>query len=184
MYFDPQGKHRKARTEALAYVEQCLALTLEPVNRSSFQPPKDQAVGLREKFLPTIREHLPALTALQNEASEPVFSDMVYRYYHGSFKVWKAQPWVARCTMSFAAIFPEVPLNGLFCEILHAGLREVFHPAFNRTWSQHACQVLDAAMHTRVFLEAVNQVARSSEARVPEVLSPNWGLALYLWNLR
>lgn len=184
VYFDPQGRYRKARTAALAYVESCLAASTEPINRSTFRVPEPIAGQMRANFLPLIRKQLPDLVGLSDESSGPAFQDMIYRYYHGSFQVWKLQPWVGRCVLAFGAVFPGIPINGLYCEIVHSGLREILHSSFNRTWSQHARQVVDAALHTQLVLGAVVRIAKSTDQQVPQALSPDWGIALSLWNLR
>src|SRR5450432_3328176 len=67
------------------------------------------------KLLAAIRAGLPALEALLAEINDHwAYEDLVYRFYHQSYKIYRAQAEPMRVVAALRALLPEVALNEAF----------------------------------------------------------------------
>jgi hypothetical protein len=91
-----------------------------------------------ELLLQRIKARLPELEELHIEVtSHWKEEDAVYRYYHGSFKVYSIQD----CIKQIVALFQELgdgsKLNGDFPKIIEAGTDIKFDYAHNSEWDKY-----------------------------------------------
>lgn len=138
-------------------------------------------------MLQRLREKLPALTALLNRISrEGVYDDLVYRFYHYSFKVYRVQDLTQEVVTALQCLAPEQPLNGWFLEIVKQGAGHTFDLSHNEDWLLRARPMLEAFFHAKFMLEmAVKHGERLREATVPpDYLDSGWAALLCLYGIR
>jgi hypothetical protein len=142
------------------------------------------AQGDEERLLKAIKENREGLMALLERArSHWEYEDPVYRFYHGSFKVFSVQNLTLAIVSALRALLPERELNKQFLEILSEGTGKVFTTATNADWNHSTRPLLEAFFHARYFLEMA--VKYGAELEEPTNLLPSgWAGLLYLYNLR
>ena len=142
------------------------------------------ARGDEERLLKAIKENREGLTSLLERArSHWEYEDPVYRFYHGSFKVFSVQQLTLAIVSALRALLPERELNKQFLEILSEGTGKVFTTAANADWDHSTRPLLEAFFHARYFLEMA--VKYGDELDEPtNLLSSGWAGLLYLYNLR
>ncbi len=164
--------------------EGSIARALEILRTESTPLEMNQRTELIKKFPGMVRKRMADLKALRVDNQQKIESDLFYRFYHSSFKTWWLQPWIAKSVITFHQIVPGMRLNDYYSKIAIEGLSEQFNDSFNREWTKHARPIVEAAFHTGTFIDALIFVGESADESTPRVLSPEWGVALYLWNLR
>jgi hypothetical protein len=109
--------------------------------------------------------------------------DAVYRFYHGSFKVYHLQELTGKIVAHLSSLLPGRPLNDWFKGIIEQGTGKTFKPEDNTNWLTVTRPILEAFFHARYFLEMAVKYASSMPA--PPLLMPSgWAAFLYLYNLR
>lgn len=139
------------------------------------------------ELLKKIKKKLPKLEKLLETANDHWnYEDLVYRYYHGSFKVYYLQGLTNEIVKTLKSISPHKDKNYLnedFLEILNAGTGKVWEHSHNQEWSKHCRPILEAFFHAKYFLEmAVKYGKELKEA--PNVLPSGWAGLLYLYKIR
>ena len=139
---------------------------------------------LERQLLDAIKAKLPELASLLDHArSMWVYEDFVYRFYHGSFKVYGVQLTTLRIFEKLRGLLPDVPLNDRFLRIVADGTRKEFTPDANQSWEATTRPLLEAFFHARYFLKmAVKYGVELPEP--PSTLPSGWAGLLYLYNLR
>lgn len=126
-------------------------------------------------------QDLKELLALVNE--EHTGEDGVYRYYHGSFKVFRVQDLTVQIVAALKALQPESTLNPRFLNIINAGTGKLFTLAANKKWDEETLPMLTAFFHARFILETVIKYAQELNVP-PDILPTGWGAVLYTYQLR
>jgi hypothetical protein len=137
-----------------------------------------------ERLLVAIKANRDILTSLLDRAkSHWGYEDAVYRFYHGSFKVYGIQQLTLEIVSALRALLPERELNKQFLEILSEGTGKVFTTAANADWNHLTRPLLEAFFHARYFLEMAVKYGQQLEEPT-NVLPSGWAGLLYLYNLR
>jgi hypothetical protein len=135
-------------------------------------------------LLSNLKAALPNLEALQQEASSHwTYEDLVYRFYHQSFKVYRLQTTTAKTVEALQALAPERELDAQFRAIVADGTGRSFHPAHNDRWLEETRPILEAFFHARYFLEMAVRYGRDL-VRPPALLPSGWAALLSLFDLR
>lgn len=162
----------------------CLALLAQQAAEVDEKLPFDTYFQRREELLlvlpERLRTHAPALRDIVGNSDS--FTDSFYRLYHHSFKVYRLQDWIGRAVLILAAIAPERQLNSDYSDIVRQALSEPWELAHNFAWAEKTRPIVEAAFHTRQFVQAT--LAVSADKSVPNMLSADWAITLYLWGLR
>lgn len=138
-----------------------------------------------QTLLYRIKARLPELEQVWEEhvADHWAEEDMVYRYYHQSYKVYGIQT----DTEAIVNILQEVghprPLNSEFLAIIQAGTGKKFKASHNRRWNTHTLLQLQAFWHAKYFLEQMIKYGKELDT-APQCLPSGWASVLYLYNLR
>jgi len=136
-------------------------------------------------LLKNIKKNMPELEPLLKEASEHwKYEDPVYRYYHGSFKVYYVCGLTEKIVKMLKKISPhdnKDELNKDFLEILNEGTQIWVHD-HNKEWSKRR-PMLEAFFHARFFLEMAVKYGKELE-EAPSCLPSGWAALLYLYNIR
>ncbi len=147
-------------------------------------PRRDPLLEANERLLQAIRDNLPALEALLEQAtSHWGYEDPVYRFYHQSFKVYALQDATEHIVKALAELVPDRPLNRWFTEIVEEGTGKEFTVDVNQRWTAEIRPILEAFFHARFFLEMACKYGRELES-APTMLPSGWAALLYLYDMR
>ena len=138
------------------------------------------------ELLNRIKENLPNLKALLEEVNGHwYYEDLIYRFYHQSFKVYRIQEVTQKIVDTLKKLVPEnETINPFFEEILREGASgKKFEYEHNNQWLRHARPMVEAFFHAKYFLEMAVKYGDLLETP-PQVLPSGWAGLLYLYNLR
>lgn len=92
---------------------------------------------------------------LEEVSSHSVYEDLVYRFYHQSFKVYWLQDQTKRIVAALNGVAPSgMSLAPMFEEIYRAGASgKQFEMNHNQQWTANTRVFLEAFFHAKYFLE-------------------------------
>ncbi|HXU04919.1 MAG TPA: hypothetical protein VN903_28350 [Polyangia bacterium] len=111
------------------------------------------------------------------------YEDRIYRFYHGSFKVYWLQNGTTKITEALQALAPDRQLNEDYRQIISEGTGKTWTADHNERWLKETRPILEAFFHARYMLEMAVSYAKELE-RPPSVLPSGWAALLYLFGLR
>jgi hypothetical protein len=130
-----------------------------------------------------IKSRLPELEELARNLEEAE-EDGVYRFYHGSNKVFFLQEPVKAAFTAINEIGGEDdPPNFEYARIVEAGTAHQFSETTNANWEAETKPVLEAFWHTKYFINMMVKYRRELET-VESPLQPGMAAVLYLFELR
>ncbi len=145
---------------------------------------RDPLLDANEQLLQAIKDQLPALEALLEQAtSHWGYEDPIYRFYHQSFKVYALQGATERIVKALSELMPDRRLNRWFMETVEAGTGKEFTMEVNQRWAAETRPILEAFFHARFFLEMACKYGRELES-APRMLPSGWAALLYLFDMR
>jgi hypothetical protein len=133
------------------------------------------------RLLKALKRDLPALDELREETNDA--EDLVYRFYHQSFKVYWAQDYVSQIVTALRRLMPGVEMNAWFTQIVAEGAPGEFQPEHNKRWLEVTRPQLEAFFHARYFLGMACKYGRELKKPV-QPMAYGWAALLYLWNMR
>lgn len=136
------------------------------------------------RLLVTIKSRMLELEALLDRArSHWEYEDHVYRFYHGSFKVFGVQRMTEQIVNALRRLLPDAELNASFLAIIAEGTGKTFTADMNQKWDPTTRPLLEAFFHARFMLEMAVKYGRELE-EPPQMLPSGWAALLYLYGLR
>ena len=112
------------------------------------------------------------------------YEDGVYRFYHGSFKVFNLQDYTKQIVAALAGIAPDGRAFGdCFAQIVAAGTGREFKMEDNQHWIERTAPIVQAFLHAKYFLEMAVKYADKFDAP-PETMPSGWAAMLCLYGLR
>jgi len=138
-----------------------------------------------DNLLSNIKENLPELETLLSDISGHwQYEDLIYRYYHHSFKVY----WIQQHTEEMVALFlklspNEKGLNNKFVEIFEMGKDKTFKMEDNQNWNEVCAPMVEAFLHAKFFLEMIVKYGKEYDES-PDMLDSGWAAVLILYGLR
>lgn len=136
------------------------------------------------KLLAASKKKLPGLKALLAFASDHWhYEDPVYRFYHHSFKVCRAQTTTLKIVEALRALAPHLELNPDFAEIIAAGTKARSVSSGETGGPDRSRAMVEALFHARHVLEMLCKYAEELSAP-PPALPSGWATVLYLYNIR
>ena len=137
-----------------------------------------------KKLLQNIKARLPELEKLLADVEDHWgMEDGIYRFYHGSFKVYVLQGLTEECCKALQSLLPDRPMNIRFREIVAEGTGKDFETSDERDWLRETRAILEAFFHAHYFLKMTCKYGRELET-LPDALPSGWALVLYLFDLR
>lgn len=114
-----------------------------------------------------------------------VYEDLVYRFYHQSFKVYAIQAETKKIFNALQSIAPKgTTISPMFEEIYQAGASgKQFKIEHNQQWTMYTRVFIEAFFHAKYFLEMAVKYGEELKA-VPTTLPSGWAALLCLYNLR
>jgi hypothetical protein len=137
---------------------------------------------LVQELLKRIKAALPQLEALSEDLDHQ-YEDRIYRYYHGSFKVYALQTATLKIVEALKGLCPGRPLNESFSLILKEGTGQTRLENNGGEGDAKERRILEAFFHARYFLEMAIRYGKSLDV-APSWLPSGWASVLYLFNLR
>jgi hypothetical protein len=156
-------------------------VTDEPVELNLGDDTPDPRPEVQE-LLRRIKVDLPKLEALYVDL-EHQYQDRVYRYYHGSFKVYALQSATLQTVEMLRSLAPGRPLNASFEMILGEGAGKTWREGQNPNRNAEERHILEAFFHARYSLDVAIHYGKALEV-APSFLPQGWASVLYLFNLR
>ena len=132
-----------------------------------------------------VKAALPKLEALLAEAKDHWgLEDHVYRFYHTSFKTYRAQDLTLKLWAAFVEIGTAaggLELDSRFARIVADGTGHTFDLSHNRNWDFRTRPIIEAAFHATFFLE---QMCKYGREEINGPLPNGWAAVHTLYNLR
>jgi hypothetical protein len=132
------------------------------------------------KLLESIKANLESLEELL-EATDG--EDVIYRFYHQSFKVYRAQSYTEAIVAKLQELAPHLQLNSWLMEIVRAGTGREFASGDNERWTAVTRPMIEAYLHARYFLEMACKYGQELKSP-PEIMPSGWAALLYVFGLR
>jgi hypothetical protein len=147
-------------------------------------PSPDERRAREAVLLKNIKRDLTALTRLSEKAESHWGSeDLVYRFYHQSFKVFAIQSLTTTIVDALHALLPEAALDERFTTIISEGTGKQFSYDMNAQWSATTRPLLEAFFHVNYFLKMIIKYGHELN-EPPQMLPSGWAAVLCLFNLR
>ncbi len=138
---------------------------------------------LTRLLLERLKDRRPQLEQMLKEMSGHwTYEDHFYRYYHGSFRVYRVQDTTERAVRLLRGLLPERKLNASFERIICEGTGKQFELGHNKEWDRHTRPMLEAFSHAKFMIEMAVRYAGAPAPPVP--LPSGWAALLYLYDLR
>ena len=148
-----------------------------------FKQMMDERRELERSLLERIKQAKPQLeSTLDRMSAHWTYEDFVYRFYHGSFKVYGVQSVTEDGVRLLQSLLPGRAMNSAFATIVAEGTGHSFEPAHNADWSRHTRPQLEAFFHTKFMIEMAIRYSGLDEP--PNLLPSGWAALLYLFDLR
>jgi len=144
------------------------------------------SLGKDAELLANIQARWSDVAALLEEInSHSVYEDLIYRFYHQSFKVYWLQEHTRRIVEALQSVAPSgTTFSPMFEEIYQAGASgKQFEMKHNREWTTHTRVFLEAFFHAKYFLEIAVKYGKKLES-APNMLPSGWAALLCLYGLR
>jgi hypothetical protein len=134
-------------------------------------------------LLANLKKHETDVRALlDNASSHWGYEDLIYRFYHQSFKVFHLQSQTTAIVGCLENLMPDRPLHPWFQAIVAQGTGHTFTTEDNRHWLEVSRPVLEAFFHARFFLEMAARYAGLESP--PSPMPSGYAALLYLYQLR
>lgn len=137
------------------------------------------------QLLANIKRDLASLTTLADRTKGHwAEEDLVYRFWHRSFKVYGIQDLTLRIVGALEALAPEpCDLDERFRQIIDEGTGKTFEYEHNQRWLAETRPILEAFWHADYMLRmAVRYGHELDEA--PDFLPSGWAALLCLYGIR
>jgi hypothetical protein len=142
---------------------------------------------LRNQLCANLDARLGALSELLDETNKKwVYDDLVYRFYHQSFKVFALQEVTVSITDALAELNP-VPggaLNEFYTTIIESGTGKVFVISDNDHWLESTRPIVEAFFHAHYMLSMAVKFGELARTGTKGTFPSGWAAFLYLYNLR
>lgn len=144
----------------------------------------EKQLELEAKLLETIQEKQTELLKMKEWADNQFGGgeDMVYRFYHQSFKVYRVQEWTGKMVELIRSLLP-VELNSYFERIVEEGTGKVFKMDHNTKWYEETKPLIDTYLHTRHILDLIVKYGINGTEN-DRTGDPGWYTVLYIYKIR
>ena len=144
----------------------------------------EQKQALESTLLQNAKQQLPQLNELLNQVEDEWgIEDGVYRFYHGSYKVYQLQGLTLEICKVLEALLPDRPLNEVFRGIVTDGTGRTIEDSQDKDWPKDTRPIVEALFHAHYFLKMTCKYAEELDAQ-SEALPSGWAAVLYFFDLR
>lgn len=161
--------------------------TFERIREGILQK-QEERIARHKRFFQSIISHLEEAKALKVEfENDWETSNHFYRFYHQSYKAYRAQGVTKKCVKFFEKIAgEEFKLDKWFLQIVDEGTGQIFELSHNQNWLKHVRPQIEAMLHAKFFLDLIVKYGEElkDEEEPPLILNNGWAAILYLFNER
>jgi len=139
------------------------------------------------KLIQNLRDRRDDALALLDRCNDDFgLEDLIYRFYHTSFKVYRLQDLTTEIVAFLTDICPDsnMKLDGRFTQIIKSGTGKTFHISHNNDWSAHTRPIVEAAMHAHYMLRMLVKYAGVMSWKPHTVIPSGWAAVLTLYWMR
>ena len=139
----------------------------------------------RRVLLDNVRTRVGELEELYEEITSIwVYDDLIYRFWHQSFKVYGLQQYTLKIDGMLKDLAPMgTSLHPWYTATIGAGCHKKFETQHNATWLQETRPIVDAFLHAKYMLEMVVKAA-GEEHEPGGFISSAWAAVLELYQIR
>ena len=137
------------------------------------------------QLLANIKRDLPALTILADQVKgQWAEEDLVYRFWHRSFKAYGLQDLTVRIVGALESIAPDnCELDERLCLIVDEGAGKTFEHEHNQRWLDETRPMLEAFWHADYMLRMAVKYGEELD-EPPDFLPSGWAALLCLYGSR
>lgn len=145
----------------------------------------DDRRGPDAELLANIKRDLSSLTTLADRVKDEwAEGDLVYRFWHQSFKVYAIQDLTLQIVGALTALAPDgCDLDDWFRQIIEEGTGKTFEDEHNQRWLAETRPMLEAFWHADFMLRMAVRHGQELE-QAPNLLPSGWAALLYLYGIR
>jgi len=143
-------------------------------------------------LLEKIKEQLPSLESLLEKVSGLSYEDRIYRFYHGSLKVYWLQEHTEEMVKLLRELSPHIDKDdpykyNPFCEYFKqiytegTGWEHKLH--HNHKWGMVTRPIVEAFFHARYFIEMAVKYGKELD-EAPTCLPSGWAALLEFYKIR
>lgn len=156
----------------------------EPQKVSAETGSREWREAEERRLLSECKRKLPELKALLASASDHWgYEDPIYRFFHHSFKVCRAQTTTLKIVEVLQSLAPHLELNSDFAEIIADRTRKPSASPGGTKPPNPPRAMIEAFFHARHMLLMLCKYAEEL-SEPPPALPSGWATVLYLYNLR
>jgi predicted ribosome quality control (RQC) complex YloA/Tae2 family protein len=147
---------------------------------------QDTIQDANQKLLDNIKKNMKELEDLLVEITDDfVYGDLIYRYYHCSYKCYYIQVYTKKIVETLDKLKPNknIKPNSQFERIYKEGVGRNFSHKDNANWDEITRPQLEAFFHAKYFLEMAIKFGKELTV-APQCLPSGWAGLLYYYNLR
>ena len=139
---------------------------------------------LHMEVISGMKKHMPEMEALREKINRWDEEDLIYRFYHRSFKTYYLQNYTIAIFDLIKRIKPEeCEIDPYFLQIIEEGTAHKFERVHNENWLKWTRPILEAYFHARYFLDMTIRYGKELEGDV-DCLPSGWAAILCLYSLR
>ena len=162
----------------------------QPIRYGEIREKREQMI---QKLFKSIKDNKDIIHKLYESNCGYVYEDMIYRFYHYSFKVFYLQAEINEIVEflgklnpieNLIDINPVLKLNKVFLGIVDCARKEgEFKLEYNNDFPSHARPIVEAYCHCKYFVDMLESIATKDES--PDgMISSAFAAVLELYNLR
>jgi hypothetical protein len=146
----------------------------------------DNNYGKQNILLSNIKENLSLLEERLEDVN--IYSeDLIYRYYHDSFKVYSIQSLTQNIYSTLEKISPHDDkrlFNKKFLQIISEGATGMsWELEHNQEWDKICRPFIEAFFHSKYFLELAIKYGQKYDS-LPSMIDSGWAALLELYEIR
>lgn len=139
-------------------------------------------------LLKNIKANLPSLEKMLSEVEDHwCEEDLIYRFYHESWKVYSIQDYTKSLYQLLEEISPHEKdkiRDPYFKEIMEDGAKGIgFQPEHNQSWAKTTRPFLEAFFHAKYFVKMAVKYGKEYEF-APRIMDSGWAALLELYGIR
>ena len=126
--------------------------------------PSRNPLELRNDLLSALKDKMPILEALLARMQDHwVGEDGIYRFYHGSYKLFRLQDATLEIVSVLQSIVPGRKLTGYFMTIVKDGTGKTMNRTTNQRLVKETRPIAEAFFHAMYFLEMAVKYGKELE---------------------
>ena len=142
----------------------------------------------QDALLVNMKGHMPEMEAFiqKNKEDWRPEEDLIYRYYHTSFKVYYLQDATEEMLSMLKSMSPHDDtsvMSPYYLDIIEKGTGVEFDLSHNKEWDKYTGPIVTAFFHSKYFIEMAIKYGNELDEAV-DLLPSGWASLLSLYEIR